>query len=228
MAAQTTPGPSPPCPTGPAEPGVTASRTFLWEAAGAAASRSGKTGRVGGLNQSPLLWAQPLDPLLLIKAGCPQQTRFTQVFRSLTPVCHVWLFWGFCQPTFTSVDTCGQPCPAHPGLSPLHGTSTPWWILSRTCSRLRTPGTDSFHCSGLQSQARRPCFLGKEEVQVGPWTRLRLPQSRLWGQSHKHSWGPVGSGHGPHGLISCPWAPSCSWQIPSPPRISADPGSLRA
>lgn len=159
MAAQTTPGPSPPCPMGPAEPGVTASRTFLWEAAGAAAGQSGKTGRVGGLNQSPLLWAQPLDPLLLIKAGYPPQTRFTQVFRSLTPVCHVWLFWGFCQPTFTSVDTCGQPCPAHPGLSPLHGTGTPWWILSRTCSRLRTPGTDSFHCSGLHSQARRPCFL---------------------------------------------------------------------
>lgn len=159
----------------------------------------------GGLAQSPLLWAQPLDPLLLIKAGCPQQTRFTQVFRSLTPVCHVWLFWGFCQPTFTSVDTCESalPCPHWSQPLPRHKYSLVDTFLG-TCSRLRTPGTDSFHCSGLQSQARRPCFLGKEEVQVGPWTRLRLPKSRLWGQSHKHSWGPVGSGHGPHGLISCP------------------------
>ena len=120
-------GPSQPCPTGPAELEVTASGTFLWEAAGAAAGQ-GKTGRVGGLNQSPSFWARPLDPLLLINAGWPQQTRFTR--KPDSPVCHVWLFWGFSQPTFTSVDTYGQPCPAHPGLSPLHGTSTPWWILS--------------------------------------------------------------------------------------------------
>lgn len=36
---------------------------------------------------------------------------------------------GSASPHSTSVDTYGQPCPAHPGLSPLHGTSTPWWIL---------------------------------------------------------------------------------------------------
>ncbi|CAM9839838.1 unnamed protein product [Rangifer tarandus platyrhynchus] len=41
-AAQTAPGPSQPCPTGPAEPGIAASGTFLWEAG--RCRRSGEDG----------------------------------------------------------------------------------------------------------------------------------------------------------------------------------------
>ena len=85
----------------------------------------------------------------------------------------------------------------------------------RTCSQLRTPGTGSFHSNGLQSQPGHPCFLGKEEVQVGPWTRLCLPQSMLWGQSYEHSWREVGGGCGSGFWAWTPWAhlPPASSQL---------------
>ena len=68
---------------------------------------------------------------------------------------------------------------------------------------------------------------------MGPWTRLCLPQSMLWGQSYEHSWREVGGvvrqwvlGVDPMGSSPTCELPAAPGGPPSPPRISADPGSL--
>lgn len=231
-AAQTTPGPSQPCPTGPAKPGIVASGTFLWEAG--RCHRSGEDGE--GRRSQPvslLPGPGPSIPTFSSRRGWLQQTCFTRVFGSLTllsalcgcsggpasPPLPVWTpVVSLALPNLGSAPSTAQVLPGGCFLEHAPGSEHQGLVAS-------TPVLSSPEPPHSPSQGA-PCFLGKEKVQVGPWTQLHLPQSGLWGQSHEHSW-VGGSGCGPHGLVSHLRAPSCSWR-PSPPHISVDPGSLHA